>query len=78
MTDLIVSLHCVSPDSLRKVRHELLVSGCFVEVYPGFWMGRCSCKLKHLANRLFSLVGWQDVLLVQSREKEEQVIFFPK
>jgi hypothetical protein len=78
MTDLIISLHCVSPDSLSKTRQELLVSGCFAEVYPGFWMGRCSCKLEHLANRLFSLVGWQDVLLVQSKAVEGQVMFFPK
>ncbi|MGO3738091.1 MAG: hypothetical protein ACTJGG_01295 [Marinomonas foliarum] len=78
MTDLIISLHCVSPDSLRRVRQALLVSGCFVEVFPGFWMGSCTCQIEHLANRLFSLVGWQDVLLVQSKTVEGQVMFFPK
>ncbi len=78
MRHLMVSLHCVSADSLHKVRQELYDIGDFTEVYPGFWVGNCICELEHFANRLFSLVGWQDVLLVQTKQEEGQVVFFPK
>lgn len=41
-------------------------------------IGNYDCMIEHFANCLFSLIGWQDVLLIQRREEEGQMLFCPR